>query len=340
MRRTLALTTALLTVVALGACSSGSQQGSSDGSSDGRLTVYSGRNEALVGPILEQARKDLGLDIEVRYGSSAEMAAQLVEEGDRTPADLFLSQDAGALESVSAAGILTAMPEAVVDRVPDRYRAADRTWVGVTARARVLVVDPAIADEVPTSVRDLTDPKWKGRVGIAPANASFQSFITAMRVIDGEDATEKWLRAMQANDVRTYENNIAIVEAVDAGQIDVGLVNHYYIHELEKEKGRAPDVKLVFMAEGDPGSLVNVSGVGITTTGSKDPDAQALVDYLLGETAQRYFAKETNEYPLVEGAPSPVGVPALADLRTVPITLEQLKDLPGTLDLLQKVGLV
>lgn len=308
--------------------------------SDGRLTIYSGRSEELVAPVIEAAEAALGIDIDVRYASTSELAIQLVEEGDATPADLFFAQDGGALGAVSKAGLFAELPASVTDRVTDTYRAADGTWVGITGRARVLVVDPAIANEVPTSVYGLTDATWKGKVGIAPANASFQAFITAMRVVDGEDAAEQWLRDMIANDVQIFESNSQMVEAVDAGQLTIGLVNHYYLNEVENELGRPLNAQLVFADAGDLGSLVNVAGVGMTARGASDPDALAFIEYLLSDEGQAYFVDTTNEYGLVANAPAPVNVPALSDITVPPVSLNDLDDLSGTLDLLVKVGLI
>ena len=329
----------LVAAVLLAACSS-SPSPEASASSDGKVVMYSGRSETLIGPLLEQARTDLGLDIEVRYGSTAEMAAQLLEEGQRTPADLFLSQDAGALGELDQAQLLATLPTQTLEKVDAAYRASDGGWVALTGRARAFVVPLGAESTAPQSVFDLTAPQWKNKVGIAPTNASFQSFITAMRVLKGEDVAEKWLRDMQANGVQIYKSNDQIVEAVADGKIAVGLVNHYYLFEVAKETGTAPNAALAYTSEGDPGSLVNVSGVAITGKGNQDLDAITLVNYLLGTSAQRYFAESTNEYPMAKDAPAqPQGVPPLSSFKPI-IPLEQLSDLRGTLDLLSKVGLV
>jgi iron(III) transport system substrate-binding protein len=344
VRRPLALAVASAMTLALTACGGGTtaEPGTSPTAvdSDGKVTIYSGRNETLVGPILTRAGEALGLQIEVRYGSTSEMAAQMLEEGDRTPADLFLAQDAGALGEVANAGLFTVLPQDTLDVVAPTYRSQDGTWVGVTGRARAFVIAPELSGNAPTSVYDLTDARWRGQVGISPVNGSFQSFVTAMREIDGEERAEQWLRDMQANDVKTYEGNSQIVEAVASGQIKIGLVNHYYLNEMEQEAGRKLNAELAFAKAGDPGSLVNISGIGMTARGAQDPDALALIDYLLGDDAQTYFAQETNEYPLGATQARPVGVPGIEEFTPLSITLEQLADLRGTLDLLQKVGLV
>ncbi|MEL0200772.1 MAG: extracellular solute-binding protein, partial [Aquiluna sp.] len=194
---------------------------------DDSLLVYSGRSEALIGPLVEQFEQASGIDVEVRYAGSAELAAQLLEEGTNSPADIFLAQDAGALGAAAKAGLLTAIPDEIFSLVPAEYSAADKSWVGVSGRARVLVYDPAEVSELPASIFDLEAESWQGRIGIAPTNASFQSFVTAMRVIHGDERTLEWLAAMRENAV-IYEKNGAILEAVESGQLAAGLINHYY----------------------------------------------------------------------------------------------------------------
>ncbi len=307
------------------------------------LVVYSGRSEGLVGDLLTEFTTETGVEVAVRYGDTAELAAQLLEEGDRSPAEVFFSQDAGALEALQNAGLLAALPDSTLTKVDSIHRSDDGTWVGTSGRARVLLYNEDLVPEaeLPTGVLQLTDPKWKGQVGIAPTNASFQSFVTAMRVTLGEDAAEKWLSDMVANDVQRFDNNVAIRDAVDAGNLTLGLANHYYWFEKAEEVG-ADNLKVQnrFLEPGDAGSLVNVAGAGILTTGADDPNAQALVDFLLSPKAQEYFATVTYEYPLVPGtAPAP-GLPSLASLEGPSLSLGQLADLAGTQQLLQKVGLL
>lgn len=311
---------------------------------DKALIVYSGRNEALVKPLLDMYSQRTGIKIQARYGSSAQMAAQLVEEGAKSPAEVFLSQDAGALGAVNKKGLFAALPAEVTAKVPARYRARDGKWVGVTARSRVLVYNPALvtAAELPASVFELTDPKWKGKVAVAPTNASFQAFVTAVRVQHGEARAKEFFTGLKANDVQSHSNNIAIVEAVEAGKVPVGLVNHYYLGEIAKERGTTPEklnAKLHFFAAGDSGAMVNVSGVGVLARSAADPDARSFLDYLLGAEAQTYFAEQTFEYPVVSGAPAPAYVPALADLKVPDIDLNDLETLDASVALLKETGL-
>ena len=323
-----ALALALLAVT-VGAC----------GKQGPELTVYSGRSEELVGPLLNDFADQTGIDIAVRYGDTAALASAIIEEGKASPADVFFAQDAGALGAVSAEGLFSTLPVDVIDQVPGRFRAADRTWVGTSGRSRVLVYNPdAISeDELPASVLDLTDPKWKGKVGWAPTNGSFQAFVTALRVMKGDDTARSWLKGMLDNDVVEFSSNIAIVQAVSDGEIELGLVNHYYVPQMKSEN---PKLKaaLHFFEPGDPGALVNSAGVAMLRRTDQPAEARRLVEFLLSKKAQDYFADETYEYPLVKGVPADASLPALSELRPPSVDLADLSDLRGTLDLLEEVG--
>ena len=335
---------ALMTVAILGlsACGGGDQEPSATQEA-AEFVVYSGRSEELVGPLIDQFETATGVQTEVRYGDTAELAAQLLEEGENSPADVFFAQDAGALQVVQDEGLTTALPTAVVDKVPAKFRSADDQWVGTSGRARVIVYNTELvpADEVPKTVFELTDPKWEGQVGIAPTNASFQAFVTAMRVTVGEERTKQWLEGLIANDVQTFENNLAILDAVNAGAIEVGLANHYYWYEKAAEIG-AENLKVRNAAfeAGDPGNLVNVAGVAILPTGADNPGSEQFVEFLLSDEAQQYFADVTAEYPLVKGVAARDDLPPLSQIDGPDLTLDQLADLRGTQDLLLQVGLL
>ena len=309
----------------------------------GPLTVYSGRSEELVAPVIEQFGTSSGVEVEVRYADSGQLAAQILEEGDRSPADLFLAQDAGALGAVARAGLAAAVPVDLLDLVPERYRAEDGSWVGVSGRARVIVYDPreVAPDEVPTSVFDLTNPRWAGEVGVAPANASFQSFVTAMRVLEGEEATRAWLEGLVAGGVEVFEGNTPILDGVDNGVVSIGLINHYYWYRKVAEAGaEAVPSRLQFLSGGDPGALVNVAGAQVLAGSDQTEQAEELLAFLLSEQAQRYFAEETLEYPLVEGVEPAADLPALSSLEPPDIDLSDLESLDETITLLEEVGLL
>ncbi|WP_084959995.1 iron ABC transporter substrate-binding protein [Thermoactinospora rubra] len=333
LRKLVAAALVPLALLAVAACGSEDEPSFSDDA----LVIYSGRNQNLVGPLLDKLKAATRLDVQVRYGDSAELAAQILEEGDRTRADLFFSQDAGALGALSKHGMLTPLPQNLLERVPDKYRGKD--WVGLSGRSRVIVYDPRTVAAPPKSVLELTDPKWRGKVGWAPTNASFQAFVTAMRVLKGEDATRQWLQAMKDNGTQTYPNNIAILNAVDDGKLQLGLINHYYWYEKVAEKGQIPS-RLAYLPAGDPGALVNVAGIGQLKTTKHAQAAQRAIDYLLGPEAQQYFAQQTKEYPLVAGVEPDPGLPKLDTLNGPAIDLAKLDSLEETLKMLQDVGLV
>lgn len=279
-----------------------------DGGAGGTVVIYSGRTENLVQPILDRFEEETGVDVQVRYGSTADLALLIAEEGDQSPADVFLSQSPGAIGYLDQLGLLGTLPDTTLDLVPEEFRASDGSWVGITGRRRVLAFNPDITpeDELPDSVLDLTGPEWSGRVGIAPSNASFQDFVTAMRLELGDETTTQWLEGIAANDAFTFANNGAIVAAIGRGEIDVGLVNHYYVYQALAEDPDYPGRNHDF-APDDIGSLVIVSGASVLSGADHGDEAEALVAFLLEEEAQRYFSDETFEYPLADGvAPADV----------------------------------
>lgn len=327
---------AVAAMLAFTACGSDSSSESTD-----KIVVYSGRSEELVAPLIEQFTADTGIAVETRYAGSGELAAQLVTEGDKSPADVFLSQDAGALGAVAKAGLLAPIDAETLAAVPEQFSAADGTWVGVSGRARVIVYNPTLAPNPPDTIDALLAPEWKGKIGFAPSNASWQSFVTGLRVVRGEDGAEQWLRGFKAQDPVAFENNVAVRDAVDSGQIPLGLVNHYYLYELIHSKGAdAVVAENKFMAPGDPGGLVNVAGVGVLKSAPNPEGAQRFAAYLVGESAQKYFAEETAEYPLVAGVAPSAEMPPLSDLQPPAVDLSQLDDIETTQQLLVETGLL
>lgn len=338
-RRVAALAAAGSLVVGLTACTTDGAGDDSDA-----LVVYSGRSESLVGPLMERIEESTGLDLEVRYASTPEMAAQIAEEGEASPADLFFAQDAGALGALSKEGLFAPLDETTISVVPAEYRASDDTWVATSLRARVLVYDSEVFEEaeVPDTIDALTEPEWQGRVGYAPTNASFQSFVTALRVDRGDDAAEQWLSDFLANEPEAYDNNGALLEAVDAGDVELGLTNHYYWYNTAQEKGEENmRARVRYMAQGDPGALVNVAGVGVLASSDRTEDAQRLVEALLGEQAQDYFLEEASEYPVLpDTSTAAAGLPPLETLGGPDIDLADLDGLEETQQMLARVGMI
>jgi iron(III) transport system substrate-binding protein len=306
------------------------------------LTIYSGREEELVAPLFDMFEQETGIDVEVRYGDSAELAATIAEEGENSPADVFFAQDPGSLGAVEGEGLLADLPEDVLGRVDERFRDPDGHWVGTSGRARVLVynTDALSEDELPDSIWDFTDPKWKGKIGFPPTNASFQAFVTAMRLTAGDERAREWLEGIKANEPKLYERNTPVVEAAAAGEIDVGFVNHYYLYVVKEEQPDAP-VANHYLTGDDPGALVSVAGVAVLESSDQPEAGHRFVDFLLSEEGQRFYATEAEEaeYPLIEGVEPREGLPPLDGLQGPDLQLDALgPELERTLEMLNEVG--
>jgi iron(III) transport system substrate-binding protein len=326
------LALALAAIVSLGACASETPNSSSGES----ITIYSGRSEVLIAELLGTFTAETGIGVEVRYGDSAELAAQILEEGSNIRADVFFSQDAGALGALGNEGVLKQLPSETLELVPAEYRSDAGQWVGVSGRGRVMAFDPEKVTELPKSYMDLTNPEWKGRIGIAPSNASFQAFVTAIRVLDGDEAANTFLDGMKQNAV-LFEKNSQILQGVEDGVIELGLINHYYWFELAGETG-VTDMRseVAWFQAGDPGNLINVAGVGVL---SDNPAANEFAKWLFGKTAQQYFIEKTAEYSLIGLAPM-YGIKPITEIEAPVFDLSDLATLSETLELIRKAGLL
>ncbi len=304
--------------------------GCSIGGGDETLTVYSGRSEELIGPLIDQFEDETGIDVAVRYGGSAEIAATLLEEGGNSPADVVFTQDPASIGAVAQAGMLAELPGDILSVVPTNLSDANGRWVGVSGRARTLVYDTTLyqRSDFPPTEDGLTDEAWAGRVGIAPANGSFLAFVAAKILLDGEDETLSWLEGMAANRSPSYPKNSPIVAAVTDGQLDSGLVNHYYLLRRLVEQPDAT-AENYFFPTASAGSLVMPAAVGVLTTANNTDAADRFIRYLLSEKSQRFFATETFEYPLLPGVPAN---PALPPIGSIPIPDIDLSDLATVLD--------
>lgn len=306
----------------------------------GDLVIYSGRGESLVGEIIERFEEQTGIDVKVRYGGTSELALTIGEEGSRSPADLFYGQDAGALSFLAEQGLAAQLPPDILASVANvNFKDDDGFWIATSGRARVMIISPERVPNPPDSVFDLVDPEWEGRIGWAPTNGSFEAFVTAMRVIHGEEATEEWLRGMIANGVRKYPKNTPQVQAVIDGELDIGLVNHYYRFRSGFDGIR--DAAVNYFPPGDAGeagALINIAGVAMLEGTTNQANALRFIRFLLSEEGQTYFRDQTNEYPVAAGVEPRVDLPPLSTLNPPSLALTSLSDLQGTLDLLDKVG--
>ncbi len=340
MRRPLSSTIGGLTAVAivLAACGGQPTDDARD-SEHSTLTVYSGRSQELVGWVFDAFTEHTGVDVEVRYGNTAELAVTILEEGANSPADIYWAQDAGALGALEGAQRFVTLPDDVLGLVDENFRAPSGAWTGVTGRVRVLAYNTDVLDEadVPDSVFDLTGEAWRGRVGWAPENGSFQAFVTAMRIDQGDDAARMWLEGMIANDPVVFANNTGAVEGVARGEVDLALVNHYYLYRfLAEDPGFNVANKYL---PGDIGGLMNVAGVGVLDSADDTDAAFELVRFLLSAEVQEHFGQVADEleFPLRDGVEAP-GLPALEELAPPEVDLSRLEDLQATLEMLREVG--
>jgi iron(III) transport system substrate-binding protein len=309
--------------------------GSSD--DENTLTLYSGRIAPILSPAVKLYEDASGFEVKTRYGDSPALAATLTEEGRNSPADLFFAQDAGSLDAVEKKGLLLKLPADVLAKVPKQYQSANGFWVGTTGRSRVIAYGPEVKrSELPDSPLELTDEKWKGRVGWAPTNASLQGYITALRLVEGEDVAKTWLEGMVANDVQVYDGNIPVRDAIAKGEIDLGLINHYYVAEAQAENPRYP-VKVHFPPK-NLGSLINTAGVGVLASSDDKEQALGFVREMLSGEAQRYFAESSKEYPLVSGVAPAEELTPIDEIPAPKIDLAKLGDLQGTLKLMRETG--
>jgi iron(III) transport system substrate-binding protein len=308
----------------------------------GELVIYSGRNEELVGPLIDCFAEKANIEVDIRYAGNSEEAAQLIAtEGDASPADVFFSQSPGSTGFLEKEGRLISLPADIIEAVPAEYRSREDDWVGTSGRVRALVynTDEVAETDLPASVFDLTDPAWKGKIGVAPSNGSFQDFVSAMIATEGEEATAQFLSDLAANEPRIYEGNTPIVDAVGRGEVTVGLVNHYY---AAQQLSADPDLPIAnHFFSGDIGSIILVASAAILdTAGDQQPQAEAFVRFLLSDAAQNYFVNTTKEYPTVAGVAGPEGQPALDEIDAPEEDLNQLGGLlETTVTLIEESGL-
>lgn len=306
-----------------------------------QLTLYSGRSKALVEPVIELFEKESGIKVNVRYGGTTQLAVAIMEEGKRSPADVFWSQDAGALAALSGKQLLSTLSPANSNLVDHQYRGTNGDWLATSGRARVLAYSNKIKQsELPECIFDLTDSKWKGRIGWAPANASFQSFLSAMIEQHGASGAREWVRNMKQNGAVSYINNNALIEAIAAGEIDLAITNHYYLFRFKAANANYP-VEQIFFNDGDIGNLLNLSGVAILKTSRKKKEAEQFVRFMLSERAQTYFATEVYEYPVTKLPAHLSRFSIQAEQHRFPdLKPESSNDLERTLQLLRQEGLL
>ncbi|MGB0638262.1 MAG: extracellular solute-binding protein [Myxococcota bacterium] len=331
----------LLSLVTLLGCGEGEPNKTiEDGTKPVKLTIYSGRGESLVGKLFEQLPNDVPFELEVQYGNTAEMVTRLMTEGEQSPADVIFAQDSGHLGVLSKRGLLAELSETTLAQVDPQFRDGQGKWVGTSGRLRVLVYnqDKLPEDRLPRSLKDLADPKWKGKLGWAPTNGSFHAHVSALRHGWGDDETRDWLTAVQANLPTAYSKNAPQVVAAQDGAIELGWVNHYYLHRLNKDGRKAQNWS--FPESQDLGNILMVSGVGVRAGSPNKEAAEAFVMWLLSPSVQNYFAQEGFEYPTRPGISTHPDVPPLKPDQLAQVKQDHLADLASTREMLSQLGLL
>ncbi len=336
----------LVTAVAVG-CSEEDDGGGSNGDGEatavgGEITVYVGRSPTLIQPLLEQFADESGIDIKVRYGDGTDLALAILEEGSATNVDVYYGQDVGALGALKEAGLLSPLSQGLLDQVQPAFRSPDGLWLGISGRSRVIVyntddIDPAT---LPESILGYTDPAWNGRIGIVPRSDGFPEFVTALRVVQGDDFARQWLSDLDANNPRTYPNNIAALQAVANREIDVAFLNHYYLYRFLAERGEGFKARNYYFDNGDLGGLFLVSGAAVLKNTENQAAAEAFIQFLLSETGQQYLASHDYEYPMVEGIDADPSLPPIESLKAPDVDLSDLGDLRGSLELMRQAGIL
>ncbi len=334
-------TAAAAASLVLGACSATSEDsggGPAEPSTEG-ITLYSGRIPAAIGGVVDMYEAEADRDVQVRYGETADLAATLIEEGDNSPADVFFAQEPGAIGAVEDAGVLAELPQNILDRVPPEFRDPGGRWVGVTGRARVMAYNESISEsELPDSPLGLTDARWKDRVGWAPATDSMQQYVTALRLKYGDDAALEWMRGMVANGAQDYPDNVSIRDAIASGELDVGLINHYYVAQAVAAEGPGYPVKVFFPTKG-LGSLLLLTSVGVLDSSDRKDEAFDFVRTLLSGEGQEAFTASSKEYPVAKGIPADPSLEVpLSDIPPSPGNLTDISETQATIQLMQEAG--
>jgi iron(III) transport system substrate-binding protein len=312
------------------------------GSDADTLTVYSAQHESLVRAMLEDFTEQTGIELEFRDANDSELANQIVQEGEASPADVFLTENSPSIDVVDKAGLLEPLDEATLDQVGEQYRPDSGTWVGFAARSTVLAYNPAdVAEaELPASILDLAAPEWQGRVAIAAGGADFQAIVSAVLAIEGEDTTREWLTGLERN-AEVYSSNTAVMKAVDESEVDVGVMYHYYWYRDQAEGGLiGDDAALHYFRNQDPGAFLSISGAGVLASSDQKEAAQRLVRFLTSAAAQERLADSSAlEYAVGNGVASAGALPPLESLQAPDVDPGSL-NAPLVTELMQDVGLL
>lgn len=332
-RVSVALASTLLTASTLSGCG---VFGSPD------LVIYNAQHEQLLDELIPLFEEESGLDVELRHGKDLEMANQITEEGEDSPADVFLTENSPAMSIVDNAGLFAELPEAAYATIPEQYVPADRTWTGFLARSTVAMynTDTMTEADMPASILDFADPEWEGRVAFSPTGADFQAIVSAVLELEGEEATRTWLEGLEANGV-IVQNNLVVMQSVDSGEVDAGIAYHYYWYRDREENGTDSDTSaLHFFGDQDPGAFLSISGAGILASSEKQAEAEEFLTWLTGTEAQQAMAESyALEYPLNPDASLNPEVKPFGELEPPQVDVSSLNG-PQVTDLMTEAGLL
>jgi iron(III) transport system substrate-binding protein len=348
-RATLVVATLAVVAVAAGCGGSGSggqpsHASDPSGSGGGSLTVYNGQHEATTKALVAGFEKKTGIDVSVRSGETSELANQIVAEGKASPSDVFYAEYSPALTALQDKGRLAKVDQASLEQVPAKDSSAQGRWLGVTARVRMMVYDPAKVDksELPSSVLDLAKPAWKGRIGIETTSGSLQAMITAIRLTDGKDTSAQWLKGIKRN-AKTFNSHDAILKAVNSGRVDAGLMPNYYWYRLRDEIGKQKmHARRHYFTAGDPGSLLIISGAAIVDSAPHPKAAQRFLAYMVSAAGQKVIeSTDSYEYPLNSKVPDNSALTPLDKIDPLRVSADKLgHGLDETIAQVRQVGLI
>lgn len=308
----------------------------------GELVIYSGRSEPLIVPVIQLFQQQTGIKVTLQSGSATALANLVLQEQPNPRADIFIANDAGTLEFLKLKNVLQPYISEQIKKIPEQFRARDGSWLGVSGRSRVIMYNTKLLkpEELPQSVFELTNPRWKNKLAMATTrNESVIAWVTALRLVKGDAFTKEYLLKLKANGVVTLNGHTDVRKAVGRGEFPLGLVNHYYYH-LELRDGSPVGVIYPDQGPDDIGVLVNAAGAALVRNAKHVREAQRFLDFLASPDAQKLFAELNFEYPLLPGVPTPPGVRPLETIKLMPVRLDELgKELEKTLKLLDEVGL-
>ncbi|MFF2277509.1 iron ABC transporter substrate-binding protein [Agromyces sp. NPDC058126] len=306
------------------------------------LVVYNAQHEELTQEWADAFTEETGIEVVLRNGDDSELGNQLVQEGAASKADVFLTENSPAMSLVEEAGLFAPVDESTLALVPEQYRPASGAWTGIAARSTVLVYNPELISEaeLPASLMDLQKPEWKDRWGAAPAKADFQAIVSAVLETQGEDGARAWLEGMAENAVE-YRNNIVTMKAVNAGEVPVGIIYHYYWYRDQDAAAEdSGNTKLHYFGNQDPGAFVSVSGGGVLENAKHPDEAQQFLAFIAGEQGQRILGEGYSfEYPVASEVPAKAELPPLDTLDAPVIDPSSLNG-PKVIELMTEAGLL